>query len=128
MDMNRIIKTDAEYEEALAMAEKLVDIDPAPGTDEGDRLELLTLLIKHYEDEHYPMEAPDPIEAIRFRMEQQGLIQKDLVPYIGTKSKVSEVLSRKRPLTITMIRALNKALNIPAEILLRESTRIPKAA
>ncbi len=126
--MNRIIKTDADYEKALAMVEQLIDVDPAPGTDEGDQLELLALLIKHYEDEHYPMEAPDPIDAIRFRMEQQGLMQKDLIPFIGSKSRVSEVLSKKRPLTLKMIRALNNALEIPAEILLREPAPFTKAA
>lgn len=126
--MIKIIKSDADYEKALSAAEKLMDLDPAPGTETGDQLELLTLIIKHYEDEHFPMEIPDPVDAIRFRMEQQGLLQKDLIPYIGSKSKVSEVLAGKRPLTLKMIRALNKALNIPAEILLQESKDISKAA
>jgi len=126
--MEKIIKNDADYENALSKAEKLIDLDPDPGTEAGDELELLTLLIKHYEDEHFPMETPDPIDAIRFRMEQQGLLQKSLIPYIGSKSKVSEILARKRPLTLKMIRALNKALNIPAEILLQESKYMSKAA
>lgn len=126
--MIKIIKTDTDYEKALSKAEKLIDLDPAPGTEAGDQLELLTLTIKHYEDENFPMEIPDPVDAIRFRMEQQGLLQKDLIPYIGSKSKVSEVLAGKRPLTLKMIRALNKALNIPAEILLQESKDISKAA
>jgi len=124
----KIIKTDTDYEKALSKAEKLMDLDPDPGTQAGDQLELLALLIKHYEDEHFPMETPDPNDAIRFRMEQQGLLQKDLIPYIGSKSKVSEILAGKRPLTLKMIRKLNIALNIPAEILLRESKHIRKAA
>lgn len=126
--MEKIIKTNADYENALSKAEKLIDLDPDPGTEAGDELELLALLIRHYEDEHFPMETPDPVNAIRFRMEQQGLLQKDLIPYIGSKSKVSEILAKKRPLTLKMIRALNKALNIPAEILLRESKYMSKAA
>ena len=126
--MEKIIKTDADYENALSKAEKLIDLDPDPGTEAGDELELLALLIRHYEDEHFPMETPDPVNAIRFRMEQQGLLQKDLIPYIGSKSKVSEILARKRPLTLKMIRALNRALNIPAEILMQESKYMSKAA
>jgi HTH-type transcriptional regulator/antitoxin HigA len=118
--MYKIIKTDIEYEKALKDVEALIDLDPAPGTDEGDRLELLTLLIANYEEEHFPLELPDPIEAIKFRMEQQELSQRDLIPYIGSRSKVSEVLSGKRLLSLSMIRALNKELSIPAEVLLRE--------
>lgn len=118
----KVIKTDTEYAEALGEIEHLIDRDPAPGTPEAERLDLLALLIRDYESRQFPFRLPDPIEAIRFRMEQQGLSQRDLVPYIGSRSKVSEVLARKRPLTLQMIRALNKGLGIPAEALLQDDT------
>ncbi|MGH7589527.1 MAG: ImmA/IrrE family metallo-endopeptidase [Gemmatimonadota bacterium] len=118
-DAIKVLKTEADYETALAAIEVLMDKDPAPGTPEADRLELLTLLAEDYEDRQGRASLPDPIEAIRFRMEQQGLRQADLVPYIGSRSKVSELLSRKRPLTLSMIRALHKGLGIPANVLLQ---------
>lgn len=118
--MTRVIKNVADYEEALTEVERLVDRDPAPGTPDADRLELLTLVIRNYESRLVPTRLPDPIEAIRFRMEQQGLAQRDLVPFIGSRSKVSEVLARKRPLTLSMIRALHRGFGIPAESLLQE--------
>jgi HTH-type transcriptional regulator / antitoxin HigA len=115
----RVIKTEAEYEAALALVERLMDERPAPGSPDAERLELLSVLVEDYEAKTLPHEYPDPIEAIRFRMEQQGLRQKDLVPYIGSASKVSEVLSGKRPLTLSMIRALHSGLGIPADVLLQ---------
>jgi HTH-type transcriptional regulator/antitoxin HigA len=118
----KVIKSASEYEEVLREVERLVERDPALGTPDADRLELSALLIRDYESRQVPARLPDPIEAIRFRMEQQGLTQRDLVPYIGSRSKVSEVLSRKRPLTLSMIRALHRGLGIPAEALLREHT------
>jgi HTH-type transcriptional regulator/antitoxin HigA len=118
--MIKVIKTDADYAAALAEIERLVDRDPAVGTPEAEQLELLTLLVREYESRKFPIKAPDPIEAIRFRMEQQELTQRDLIPYIGSRSKVSEVLARKRPLTLSMIRALHAGLEIPAEALLQE--------
>lgn len=121
--MTRVIKSAADYEEALAEVERLVERDPAPGTPDADRLELLALLIQNYEARLAPARLPDPVEAIRFRMEQQGLTQRDLVPFIGSRGKVSEVLSGKRPLTLSMIRALHRGLSIPAESLLQEHTR-----
>jgi HTH-type transcriptional regulator/antitoxin HigA len=124
--MLKVIKTEAEYEEALEEAEVLIEFDPELGTEEGDRLELLTLLIFHYEEERFPLDLPDPIEAIRFHMEQEGLSQKDLIPYIGSRSKVSEVLNRKRPLSLKMIRTLHRGLGIPAEVLLQESGAVPQ--
>ena len=125
--MFKLIKDEAQYEEYLNIAESLIDLDPEPGSKEGDELELLFLLIEKYENEHYPIDFPDPIEAIKFRMEQQGITQKMLASYIGSPSKVSEVLNRKRPLTLKMIRALNKHLNIAAEILLgQEGKTLPK--
>jgi len=114
-----IIKTDEQYEEALAVVEELMDSDPEPGTGDADKLELLILLISNYEKEHFLMEMPDPIEAIKFRMEQQQLSQKDLIPFIGSRSRVSEVLNRKRPLTLKMIRTLHKGLGIPADVLIQ---------
>src|SRR5262249_34668443 len=97
------------------------------GTAEGDRLDVLATLIEAYEDERYPMAPPDPIEAIKFRMEQQGLTRKDLEPLIGTRTRVAEVLNRKRNLSIAMIRRLPERLGIPADVLIRAS-RKKKAA
>ena len=121
--MLKVIKNDHEYEEAMAEMNRLIDLDPTPGTEEGDKLELLSLIVGTYEKEHFPMEDPDPIEAIKFRMDQMELCQKDLVPYIGSKSKVSEVLSYKRPLTLPMIRALNRGLGIPVKSLIKERAK-----
>ncbi len=114
----KLIRTREEYEAALSEIDRLIDRDPAPGTAEGDRLELLTVLARDYEARTLPRVTVDPVDAIQFRMEQEGLRQRDLVPYLGSKSKVSEVLARKRPLTLTMIRALHAGLGIPAEALL----------
>jgi len=116
--INRLIKTEQDYEKALSHIEELMDAKP--GTAEMDELELLTALVEMYEDRHYPIVPPDPIEAIKFRMEQLGLTQKDMVPFIGSKSKVSEVLHGKRPLTLAMMRALHKKFGISAEVLLKE--------
>ena len=112
----KIIKTEAECQEALARVEEI--FDATPGTGEGDELELLVHLIEHYEDEAYPIDLPDPISAIKFRMEQQGLKNKDLVKFIGSPSKVSEVLSGKRRLSLNMISNLVQGLEIPAESLI----------
>jgi HTH-type transcriptional regulator/antitoxin HigA len=114
----KVIRTREEYEAALSEIDRLIDRDPAPGTAEGNQLELLTVLARDYESRVLPRVTVDPVEAIQFRMEQQGLRQRDLVPYLGSKSKVSEVLARKRALTLTMIRALHHGLAIPAEALL----------
>lgn len=119
----RVIKTEAQYEAALARIEKI--FDAKPGTAKGDELELLLLLVETYEDRAYPIDLPDPIVALRFRMEQEGLKPKDLIPYIGSKSKVSEVLSRQRPLSLTMIRKLVTGLRFPAEVALRETKAAP---
>ena len=115
--INRLIKTEEDYEKALYRIEGIIDAEL--GTPEMDELELLTALVEMYEDRHYPIGPPDPIEAIKFRMDQLGLTQKDMVPYIGTKSKVSEVLNSKRLLTLAMMRSLNKNLGISAEVLLK---------
>lgn len=118
--MNKVIKNETEYEEILIALESLLNLDPALGTPESEKLDLLTLLIQDYESRSYRPALPDPIEAIKFRMEQQELSPRDLIPYIGSRSKVSEVLSRKRPLTIAMIRALHSRLGIPASVLIQE--------
>src|SRR5438477_1299924 len=97
--VDKPIKTESEYEAALAAIETLMDLDPEDGTPQADKLELLTLLVQDYESRVCPIEPLDPVDAIEFRMDQQSLTQRDLVPYIGNRSKVSEVLSRKRPLT-----------------------------
>ncbi len=94
--------------------------DAKPGTSKGDELEVLALLIDQYEKEYFPVEIPDPIEAIKFRMEQLGMKQKDLAETIGFKSRVSEVLNKKRKLSLEMIRSLNEKLNIPTTILIKE--------
>ena len=114
----KIIKTEAEYRAALAYLSTLMDAEP--GMPEEDDLVLFSILIETYEKEHYPVGLPDPIEAIKYRMEQMGLSRKDIVQYFGSPSKVSEVLNRKRPLSISMIRALEKGLGIPAEVLIQE--------
>jgi HTH-type transcriptional regulator / antitoxin HigA len=116
--MQKVIKTETEYRLALNRVEKLMDA--RPGTAEFDDLELLSALIEIYEEKHYPINMPDPVNAIRFRMEQLGLNQQDLVPFIGSRSKVSEVLNRKRNLNLSMIRSLNKGLGIPSDVLLRD--------
>lgn len=115
----KLIKTPEEHEKVLKRIEELFDAEP--NTPEGDELELLVTLLELYEKEKYPISSPDPISAIKFRMEQQGLKNKDLIPYIGSKSKVSEVLSGKRALSLNMIRKLNEGLGIPAEVLIQET-------
>ena len=119
------IRTKADYKKALAEVERLWGTKS--GTPEGDRLDVLATLIDAYETEYYPMDPPDPVEAIRFRMEQQGLSRKDLEPLIGTRTRVAEVLNRKRSLSIGMIRRLHDRLGISAEVLIRPS-RKDKAA
>jgi HTH-type transcriptional regulator/antitoxin HigA len=118
--MIKVIKTIAEYEAALRMVNSLIELDPQPGSKEAEQLELLALLIKDYESKHFQLGTPSPIDAIRFRMDQEGLTNKDLAPFIGSRSKVSEVLSGKRPLTLPMIRALHTGLGIPADVLVLE--------
>ena len=114
----KVIKTEEDYNSALMRLEEIFD---APvNSPEGDEAELLTVLIEKYEEEHYPIEAPDPIEAIRFRMEQMNMNKKDLAEVIGYKSRVSEILSRKRKLSLNMIRQLHKKLRIPYDSLLTE--------
>ena len=119
------IRTEADYKAALAEVERLWGA-PA-GTPEGDRLDILATLVDAYENEHYPMDPPDPIEAIKFRMEQQGLTRKSLEGILGTRTRVAEVLNRRRGLSINMIRRLHEKLGISAEVLIRP-TRADRAA
>lgn len=128
MDYTRIIKTENEYEAALEEIGILIGNDPPFGTPEADRLELLALLVKAYEDMHYPLEFPTVIEAIRFRMEQEGLKQQDLVAIIGSKGRVSDMLSGNRAVSFSMAKALHKKLGIPAEIFLRDETDVMRKA
>lgn len=111
------IKTEKDYENALERLEQI--FDAKPGTKEGDELEILSILIEKYEDEHFPIDLPDPIEAIKFRMEQLGLKQTDLAEVIGFKSRVSEVLNKKRKLSLEMIRNLSEHLSIPTNVLIQ---------
>ncbi|WP_434359007.1 DNA-binding protein [Parasalinivibrio latis] len=112
------IKTDFEHQAALMRIETLWDAEP--GTPEGDELEVLGILVEAYEESTFQIAAPDPVEAIKFRMEQLGLVDADLVPYLGQRSRVSEVLNRKRRLTINMIRKLHNGLHIPLQSLVAE--------
>ena len=118
--MNRIIKTEEEYKKILEKIEELIDLDPDANTEAADQLEYYTLLAEDFESKHYPIDLPNPIDAIKYRMEHQNLSPRDLIPYLGSRSKVSEILNEKRPLTLAMIRALHFNLGIPAEILLQE--------
>ena len=115
------IKTEADHEAALAEIERLMDLDPDLNTLEGDRLDVVATLVEAYEAKHFPIDAPDPIAAIEFCMEQRGLTRRDLEPMIGGRGRVSEVLSGKRALSLSMIRKLHKGLGIPAEVLLGEA-------
>lgn len=114
----RPIRTASDHQAALRELSAYFNHEPEPGTDEGDRFEVLATLVEAYEARLFPIEAPDPIEAIRFRMEQGGLTVKDLVPSLGQPNRVYEVLNGKRGLTITMIRNLHRNLGIPAESLI----------
>lgn len=111
------IKTEADYEAALEEIEQLFQSES--GTPESDRLEVLTTLVEAYEEQHYSIPSPDPIEAILYHMESRGLSRRDLEPYIGSRARVSEILSRKRPLSLQMIRRLHAGIGIPAEVLIQ---------
>ena len=111
------IKTKKEYKAALARLEEI--FEARPNTKEGDELDILGLLVDKYEQDNFPIDAPDPIEAIKFRMEQMGYKQKDLAKIIGYKGRVSEILNRKRKLTLEMIRSLHDKLSIPLKSLIR---------
>jgi len=114
----KVLKTERDHQAALAYVERLME---QSSPDEAE-LELWSLLVETYEESHFPIATPDPIEAIRFRMDQAGLQLADLLPYLQSKSKISEVMNRKRPLSLSMIRALHTGLKIPAAVLMQEST------
>ena len=115
----KILKTEKDYDNALNKIDELMKLNPKLGTPESDELEILALLIEKYEELNWNIETPDPIEAIKYRMEEMNLKQKDLIPYIGNKSKVSELLNRKISLSLTMVRNLSQALHIPVETLVK---------
>ena len=117
----RPIHNETDYDKALDRVAELMDLSPALGTAQSDELEVLALLIEKYEEKVWAISEPDPIEAIKVRMEQMHLKQKDLVPYIGNKSKVSEVLNRKVGLSLGMITSLAKGLHLPLEVLVQSS-------
>ncbi len=117
----RPIKTEADYDATLRDIEGIMCAES--GSPDGDRLDILVTLVEAYERTHYPMDFPDPVEAIKFRMEQQGLTVEDLVPVIGRKNRVYEILTRKRPLTLRMIEGLHETFAIPAESLLKHGTQ-----
>ena len=112
------IKTEQHYRAYLAIIDSLIDCPE--GSEEEEVLELVSILVEDYEARHYPIEAPDPIDAIKFKMEEEGMKRKDLVPYFGSASRVSEVLNRRRPLTLEMAKKLHKGLGISAETLLAD--------
>ncbi|MGA8831372.1 MAG: helix-turn-helix domain-containing protein [Desulfomonilaceae bacterium] len=112
------IKTEADYETTLSEIEKLWDAEP--DTPESDRLDILVTLVEAYETKHYPIDPPDPVDTIKFRMEQMGLTDKDLGQYMGGRGRVTKILNRQLPLSLDMIRKLHKNLGIPAEVLISE--------
>ena len=120
----KALRTEADYLAALREVSALIDLDPEADSAEGERLDVLGTMVQAYEAKHHPIDPPDPIEAIKFRMEQAGMTVKDLVPYIGPLNRVYEVLSYKRSLSLSMIRRLSEGLHIPAEVLIRESVAI----
>jgi HTH-type transcriptional regulator/antitoxin HigA len=122
----RPIKTESDYQNTLAEIESLMAAEA--DTPEGDRLDVLVSLVEAYERVNYPIDFPDPVEAIKFRMEQQGLTVDDLVPVIGRKNRVYEILARKRPLTLRMIEGLHEAFSIPAESLIQHTSNQSDAA
>lgn len=119
----KVIRTEQDYLAALREVSALIDFDPSLDTPEGERLDVLGTLVQAYEAKHYPIDPPDPIDAIKFRMEQSNMTVKDLVPYIGPLNRVYEVLNYKRSLSLNMIRRLSEGLQIPAEVLIRETER-----
>lgn len=120
----QVIKTEDQYEDSLRWVDQLMDKDPNPESEDGEKLNLLVTLIEDYESKKFPRSFPEPVDAILFSMEQNNLKAKDLIPYIGSKSKVSEVLAGKRKLTLSMMRALTEGLGIPADVLLQETPKI----
>ena len=119
----KAIRTEQDYLAALREVSALIDLDPSLDTPAGERLDVMGTLVQAYEAKHYPIDPPDPIDAIKFRMEQSNMTVKDLVPFIGPLNRVYEVLNYKRSLSLNMIRRLSEGLQIPAEVLIRETDR-----
>ena len=113
-------RTKTDYKNTLKEVSKLVELDPPLGSNDGDRLDILVTMVQAYEARHFSLDIPDPVDAIKFRMEQQGLKPKDLEPMIGRSNRVYEVLNRKRPLTLAMVRKLHTGLGISAECLINQ--------
>ncbi len=113
------IRNEPDYEKVLMRVDELMELNPKLNTPESDELEILSMLIEKYEEMHWFISAPDPVEAIKFRMEQMGLKQKDLIPFIGSKSKVSEVLNHKVDLSLSMIKNLYNGLHVPLDVLIQ---------
>ncbi|URI09420.1 ImmA/IrrE family metallo-endopeptidase [Aquincola tertiaricarbonis] len=116
-----VVKTERQYRDYMARIEELAMLDPAPNSPEGEELELFATLVEAYEEKTFPVAKPDPVDAVLFRMHEQDLRQSDLVPYFGSRSRVSEFLSRQRPLTVPIVRELSAGLGIPAEVLIQDS-------
>lgn len=121
-----LLHSEADYQAALQRIRSLWNAKA--NTPEGDELEILSMVVSKYEEEHYPIEEPDPIEYIKIRMEELGLIQEDLVPYMGNKGNVSKVLNRKRALSLEMIRKLHQGLHFPLEVLIAEPSPSPSGS
>lgn len=118
------IRTEADYEQSLEEIAALIEKDPELDTPEGERLELLSLVVKDYEEKHYPIPTPDdPVEVILFFMEKDNLTRKDMEAYLGNKARVSDILNRRRSLSLSMIRRLNQGLDIPADLLIAPASR-----
>jgi HTH-type transcriptional regulator/antitoxin HigA len=129
MTVARPIRTESDYEQALTEIEQLMDLDPDPESPDGERLELLSILVEAYEEQHYPIPTPDdPVEVILYYMDKNGLTRKDLEAYIGHRARVSDVLNRKRSLSLNMIRRLNAGLGIPADLLIGPMKPVDKAS
>lgn len=120
----RPIHTEADYKAALRQASYYFDNEPEPGTEDGDRFDILLTLIEVYEAEQFPVDLPSPIEAIKFRMDQEGLTAKDLEPAIGMRNRVYEVLNGKRTLSLAMIRNLNEMFGIPIDCLIKQPKKV----
>jgi HTH-type transcriptional regulator / antitoxin HigA len=114
------IKTEADYDNAIVRINQLLDLNPQPGTDQDNELDILSTLVEAYEDEHYPILPPDPVDAIKVVMEEKGMDNKQLIPLLGSKSRVSEVMNRKKPFTLKMIYNLHKALGLPLEVFIND--------
>ena len=114
------IRSEQDYDNAIARINQLLDKNPEPGTDDDNELDVLSTLVEVYEDEHYPILPPDPVEAIKYVMEERGMDNKQLIPLLGTKSRVSEIMNRKKPFTLKMIYKLHQAMGLPLEIFINE--------